>query len=318
VEQGHYLFTLLNVVNKPFVIKKGGTIKWSGDPLGAIINLEATYENLSATPYNFILEYLNEADEKSNAQRTTPVDLTMKLQGELFKPDISFDISFPSLRGRLRNYTDSKLRIITEDENELNRQVLGLIAFGSFFPSDLAYSSSGLLDGGINTLSELLSNQLSIYISELLSEVITDVDIDFNYRYYEYTEITDEEDILRTGNELEIRLKKGLFNNRLVINAGSNIDVDGGTTSSAFLAGDLLIEYLLTPDGKFKLRFYSEWDETISGTQNQTGVGFTYRKDFDKFSELFKKNRKNTFKIEKEYNVFLDNLRKAAAESIEN
>lgn len=320
VEQGHYLFTLLNVVNKPFIIKKGGTIKWDGDPLGAKINLEAAYENLSATPYNFILEYLNDADDKSNAQRTTPVDLTMKLQGELFKPDISFNIDFPNLRGRLKNFTDSKLRIIMEDENELNRQVLGLIAFGSFFPSDLAYSSSGLIDGGINTLSELLSNQLSIYLSELLSEVITDVDIDFNYRYYEYTEITEEEDILRTGSELEIRLKKGLFNNRLVINAGSNIDVDGGgtTTSSAFLAGDLLIEYLLTPDGRFKIRFYSEWDETISGTENQTGVGFTYRRDFDKFSELFKKNRKNTFKIEKEYDVFLNNLRKAAAESINN
>ncbi len=313
VEEGRYLFTLLNVVNKPFLIKKGGTISWDGDPYKAKINIEAAYDKLSTTPYNFILEYLNESDDKTEAQRTTPVDLSMKLVGELFSPDISFNIAFPQLRGRIKNYTDSKLRIINEDKNELNRQVLGLIAFGTFFPSDMAYSNSGLVDGGINTLSELLSNQLSIYLSELLSEVISDVDINFNYRYYELTDI-DDIDPIKTGSELEIRLKKGLFNNRLVINAGSNFDIDGNNNADAgaFLAGDLLVEYLLTPDGKFKMRFYSESDLTISGRRNQTGVGFTYRREFDDFKELFKRTRDNDFKIMKTYDEFLKNLRDAA------
>ncbi len=291
VEEGSYLFTLLNVVNKPFVIKKGGTINWSGDPYSAIIDIDATYDKLSTTPYNFILEYLNNEGDKSEAQKTTPIELTMHLEGELFKPDITFDIAFPNLRGRMKNFTDSKLRIIEEDENELNRQVLGLIAFGSFFPSDMAYSNTGILDGGINTLSELLSNQLSIYLSELLSEVITDVDFDINYRYYELTDVSDfnpDELSRSTGSELEIRLTKRLFNNRLSINAGGNFDVDGGE-NGAFLAGDLLIEYLLTPDGRFKLRFYQESEQTIAATrENRTGFGLTYSREFDSFRELFK------------------------------
>ncbi len=305
VEEGSYLFTLLNVVNKPFDIKKGGTISFTGDPLEAELNIEASYAKLSTTPYNFILEYLSTDEEKAAAQQTTPIDLTMKLQGILSQPDIEFDIGFPSLRGRMKNFTDSKLRIVREDENELNRQVLGLIAFGSFFPSDMAYSNSGLIDGGINTLSEMLSNQLSIYVSELLSEVITDVDFDINYRYYELSDLDElNPESFKTGSELEIRLKKGLFNNRLTINAGSNFDVDGGN-NGAFLAGDLLIEYLLTPDGRFKLRFYQESDQTITGDRrNQTGVGITYRREFDNWKDFLKRDKKNKKKIHEDFDEF--------------
>ncbi len=293
VEEGSYLFTLLNVVNKPFLIKKGGVVSFSGDPLEAVIDLEASYAKLSTTPYNFILEYLTNDGDKAQAQQTTPVDLTMKLKGILSQPDIDFDIIFPNLHGRLKNFTDNKLRIVREDENELNRQVLGLIAFGSFFPSDMAYSNTGLIDGGINTLSEMLSNQLSIYLSELLSEVITDVDFDINYRYYELSDLNElDPDAFKSGSELEIRFKKRLFNNRLTINAGSNFDIDGGE-NGAFLAGDLLIEYLLTPDGRFKLRFYQQSDQTISGERrNETGVGLTYQREFDTWKELFRKKYK--------------------------
>ena len=41
IEQGEYLFTLYNVVNKDFDINRGGVISWSGDPFEAQIRLEA-------------------------------------------------------------------------------------------------------------------------------------------------------------------------------------------------------------------------------------------------------------------------------------
>ncbi len=312
VESGSYLFTLMNVVNKPFNIKKGGSISWTGDPYGAQINLDATYAKLSTTPYNLILEYLNTDDDRTQAQNTTPIGLNMHLEGELFKPDISFDIEFPQLRGRIKSYTDNKMRILREDKHELNRQVLGLIAFGSFLPSDAAYASAGLLDGGINTLSELLSNQLSIYVSELLSEVITDVEFDINYRYYEYIDdqASNPDDLNQSGSELEIRFSKRLFNNRLTINAGSNFDVDGGD-NGAFLAGDLLIEYLLTQDGRFKIRFYSGSDVDITGRKNTTGVGLKYSREFDSFRELFGR------KVEKydDYETFRQRMQETAVKS---
>ncbi len=314
VEEGNYLFTLLNLVNKPFNIQKGGTIKWTGDPYKAIIDLEAKYANLSTTPYNFIIEYLNTDIDKSAAKQATQIDLKMYLTGELFKPDIDFDIGFPQLRGRLKNFTDSKLRIVRDDKNELNRQVLGLIAFGGFIPSDNNYNTTGVLDGSINTLSEMLSNQLSIYLSELLSEVVTGLDFDINYRYYEWKDLVQEDLNNFIGNEVEIRFSKRLLNNRLIINAGSNINAN---SSGSYLAGDLLIEYSLTDDGRFRLRFFQQTDQTLLEDRRfQTGVGISYSRDFDTFGELFRRKKKreqNT--IFDNYDEFLENLRKTAEES---
>jgi autotransporter translocation and assembly factor TamB len=43
IEQGDYLFTLQNFINKKLTIEEGGTIRWSGDPFDATINIVATY-----------------------------------------------------------------------------------------------------------------------------------------------------------------------------------------------------------------------------------------------------------------------------------
>ncbi len=58
IRQGAYLFTLLNLVNKPFTVANGGTVSWSGDPYGAQINLDATYDE-NTSVYNFISSELS-------------------------------------------------------------------------------------------------------------------------------------------------------------------------------------------------------------------------------------------------------------------
>src|SRR5690606_5689100 len=59
VSQGEYLFTLLNFVNKPFIVRQGGTIQWSGDPLDATLNLQAEYKGLRTPVYNFIADLVD-------------------------------------------------------------------------------------------------------------------------------------------------------------------------------------------------------------------------------------------------------------------
>ncbi|MDV7401062.1 translocation/assembly module TamB domain-containing protein, partial [Arthrospira platensis SPKY1] len=110
VSSGDYLFTLMNLVNKPFVVRRGGTIRWSGDPFGAKINIDAEYKDLKATLTNFLAEYLiTESDPqvKQAARTQTEVDLVMNLSGDLLKPNVAFDIQFPKVINALREYTDS-------------------------------------------------------------------------------------------------------------------------------------------------------------------------------------------------------------------
>jgi len=301
ISEGEYLFTLLNVINKPFSVKEGGTIVWNGDPFDAIINLEATYA--TTTPLTTLLsEYIegvNGSEIEAFARNSTQVDLIMYLTGALLSPEINFDLNFPNVDNELRNFTESRLNILRQDQNELNRQVFGLMVVGSFLPSGEGALSGreGLIT--FNTVTEMLSNQLSIYLTELLSEVFTDVgfisgvDFDINYSVYQSDQINlSGDDIVQTGSELELRLRNDLFNDRLSINIGGNIDWGGNTlggtdaNDGAFLAGDVVIEYTLTKDRRFKVRFYQLTDQTFEGRRNKTGLGFSYRREFDTFREF--------------------------------
>jgi len=297
IDEGEYLFTLLNVINKPFNVKRGGTINWTGDPFNADIELEATYPGRTALS-TLLIEYLDNSnpDLENLARKSTKVDLIMYLTGKLLKPDIDFDINFPNVDNELRNFVESKLNSMRSNQNELNRQVFGLMVVGSFLPGDQYALNGGEI--GFNTLSEMLSSQLSIYLTELLSEVFTDVGfisgIDFDINYSRYTsETTDgNEPGLRTGSELEVRLSNTLFNERLSVNVGGNVDwgtsTIQGPSQGAFLAGDLVLEYVLTRDKRFKVRFYQRTDQTFVGRRNKTGLGFSYRREFDSFKDFVK------------------------------
>lgn len=302
IQEGNYLFTYQNFINKPFRVKPGGTLRWTGDPYDATININAIYDGLRVPPYNFILEYLGtDANQTRAARRTTPIELNMDLVGSLLKPDIQFDINFPSIDPGIRTYTDGKLRILRDDKNELNRQVFGLIVLGNFLPSPVVNTSQQQqYITGINTLSEMLSNQLSNYLTDLLSDVVTDVgfisgiDFDVNYRLYqiEGLESVDVNDAT-TRQQFQLGLKNYLFNDRLLVNIGGNLDfnstyIDENTNLGSYIAGDFVIEYLLTADGRYKIRAYNRNETGLDfDTQvNETGVGFSYRTEFDTFSEF--------------------------------
>jgi hypothetical protein len=305
IEQGDYLFTLYNVVNKNFRVRKGGTINWSGDPFGAEIDLVAEYSGLNTTVANFIAEYLVNAspDLKNEASNSTEVDLTMHLRGELMSPIINFDIGFPNLRGTLQSYTDSKLRLLKQDQNELNKQVLGLIVAGQFIPSDVnTFSGSEII---YNTVSEFVSNQLSLLLTELFSEfieegdVLSGIDFDIAYTQYQNVDLGEGQDINR-GDELEVRLRQNFFNDRLSVLVGGNIALSSnvptvsGASSGAFVGNDLVIEYVLNKDRSLKLRVYQLLEPDIGGGRRlEIGTGLSYRKEFESFGEFLKSIRRS-------------------------
>ncbi|MEM1323547.1 MAG: translocation/assembly module TamB domain-containing protein [Bacteroidota bacterium] len=307
IETGEYLFTLYNFINKPFIVNQGGNIRWTGDPYNATIDFVAEYKGLKTSMFNLLVEYLNTDELRAEARNSTDVDLKMSLNGQLLQPNISFDIGFPSIDGQIKSFTDSKMRIVRRDPNELNRQVFGLLVIGSFLPSGQSplAGTQGII--GINTLSEMVTNQLSIYLTELLAEVFTDVgfisgvDFDINYNIYQSQDLTISGDNITTGNEIALDFKTDLFDDRLSLNFGGNIDWGSASTpgqSGAFLAGEFVLEYVLTRDRRFKVRFYQLSDQTIiSGRRNKTGLGLSFRREFDSFGEFIRGMKKTAKKI---------------------
>ena len=300
IEQGKYLFTYnyrdILKINKPFEVKRGGVISWSGDPYDAQIDLEADLKGLSQPVYNLISEFieLEGEDVQAEARRPTQVDLTMFIKGDLFEPDISFDINFPELTGGIKGNVDNKMRALRADENELNRQVFGLMMNIGFLPAtEGALGGDDAITFGVNTFSQFISNQLSLYISEFLSDIIADgsvisgTEFNVNYNVYDAGDIQN----INRASELSLQLENYLFNDRIAVKIGTDFGIglsedlvtDDVNVINTF---DVVVEWVIAKDRRFKLVVYNKNDQTILGPQTKRGVGFNYRYEFDSLQEF--------------------------------
>lgn len=294
IEEGDYLFTLLNFVNKPFNVKRGGTIRWTGDPIDAQINIEAEYKGLTASPYPLIQEYLASGQNvnlESQARRSTRVDLTMGLSGSLLSPRITFDIDMPNLVGELNTYVENKLQALKSDQERLNQQVFGLVVFGSFLPSNQTTALVNNIGAStINTFSEFLSTQLSVMFSSLLTDAVDDVkfisgvDVDLAYVQQQFELQSDQQANFSEG-EYQFRFKNRLWNDKWVITLGGDYSNQSLYTSDPYFNPETVIEWN-TPVNGLKLRVYYRAEQNFQGQIQKVGGGITYRKEFNSFLEF--------------------------------
>ena len=304
VEHGEYLFTLLNVVNKPFKIRRGGTIKWTGDPLNADINLETKYDGLYSSVSTFLQEYLIDLpDASDDALNRTEVDLLMLLKGSLLKPDISFKLGFPALTGQLKNFSDIKLNELEANPDLLNQQVFGLLVFGTFLNTSNPFQTGiikNLTSSGINTLSEMLSSQFSLFATNLLSEAFGDVKfisgVDVNVAYD-----VSEDPLLATNRidqgEFVFSLRHRLWNDKWAVTLGGNYKTSPSLYGNTNFNPESVIEWN-TPVSGLKLRVYYKSDDSFSGVKHKVGSGVTYRREFDSLID-FKNALKDRFRGKK-------------------
>ncbi|MDQ3142076.1 MAG: translocation/assembly module TamB [Bacteroidota bacterium] len=302
VEEGQYLFTLLNFVNKPFKIKRGGQIRWNGNPFNADISIDARYEGLYTNIYPFIQEYLDPSEVSlvEEAKKRTEIELTMLLRGSLLSPTVNFVLAFPGLTGTLKTYADNKLRLLEDNPDQLNQQVFGLLVFSSFLNSNNPFEGgliSNLGTSTINTISELLSNQFSLFVSNLLSEAFENVDfisgVDFNVAY----DVVDNPLIADTKlnqGEFIFSLRHRLWNDQWAVTLGGNYQAVNTFTGNSYFTPESVIEWN-TPVPGLKLRIYYKSNEAIEGQKHKIGSGISFRKEFDSFLD-FKKELKSQSK----------------------
>ena len=273
IAEGKYLFTMQNIINKPFYILQGGFIDWQGDPYDAIVDIEASYK-LRATLYDLF--------QDSSFRKFVPVELNLHLTEKLFNPNITFNIKVLNVDPTIENQVK---RLINTDE-EKYRQAVSLIVMRRFTsPSELSnraiVNTSSVV--GVNAY-EMLSNQLSNWASQISKQV----NVGVNYR---------PGDAL-TSEELEVALSTSLFNDRVTIDG--NVGVANSTTSSANqntsnLVGDFAVEVKANKEGNVRLKAFNRSNNNslinnINSPYTQ-GVGVFYSLEFNTFSELSKKFR---------------------------
>jgi hypothetical protein len=304
VEDGEYLYTAYGFIAKPFEIRRGGTVTWTGDPINASLNVSADYPGLRAPLNVFLQEYIESSSlQYADFTQRREVDLTLLLSGTLFDPTINFDIDFPILTGELKTLADSKVRTLKATENGINNQVVGLLVFRNFLPDNNPFASlSGETIGqsGNNTLTEFLTSQLSLLFSDYLSSKLADNEfitgIDFEIAVAQNTSVLGEteQDFLAgfvdfVPDEVQFNLRNRFLNDNFILNIGGNyIRQNSIGTAEDYLTGDFAIEWFITEDKRLKLRFYGnyDYDEAFAQRKQIYGFGVNYRREFGKISDF--------------------------------
>ncbi len=276
IEKGDYLFTLQNLINKKFEVEKGGSITWNGDVYEAVINMVAVYK-LKAPLSNLL------NDTAQVYKKRVPVECRISLDQKLMKPEISYDISFPTLDAETINRIESA---INTDEKK-SEQFLSLIVLNNFYKDQNASGAiqqnnydMGVAGAGV-TATELLSNQLSNWFSQISD----DVDVGVNWR--PGNEVSTD--------EVELALTTHLLNDRVSING--NLDVGGNqtttssTNSTSNIVGDFNVDVKLNKKGTISVKaFNKENDKLIyENSQYTQGVGLVYREEFNSVGDLVNK-----------------------------
>lgn len=274
VDRGSYLFTALDLINKYFTVKPGGTLLWNGNPYNAEIDLEAIKREY-AVPKPLLEGSISTADT-TLAYTSIPVDCYLKLTGLLINPEVSFDIAFPNqtnISSSITSDLNALVERIRQDQEELNRQVFALLVLGTFVPPSFAQSATynaaaGAQNTGINSLSDFASSQLNNLLSQLNTEWKFGIDYQAN--------TLDE----RQSTELILSIKRKL-SDRLEVSASVDAAAQGARPY------DISINYDITEDGNLKVKGFqkSANDPTLGNINNVTtmGVGLNYRYQFDRF-----------------------------------
>lgn len=298
IESGGYNFTLYNLINKEFEVISGSTISWVGDPYKAQMNLSAKYTQLASIQPLVVGYGLADTAQTNSARelsRKYPAQALLYLQGDLLSPNIDFGVDVEDFPSTINvTSTDAPFTIDVEsaiiafkeairaDEQELKRQVFSLIILKRF--SEPQSFDIGATDALGSSVSELLSNQLSYWITQVDENLEIDVDIN---------NLSPE-----ALNTFQLRLSYSFLDGRLRVTRDGNIlneDENGKVGSDILtLIGDFTVEYLLTPDGKFRVKMYSRNANngpgnlgSFFGNYTTTGVSLMHTQSFNNIRELF-------------------------------
>ncbi len=264
IVKGNYLFTLQNILNKPFEIEPGGTISWTGDPFDAQVSLDAKYVTKTA-----LNNYLS-----TESNQKYPVDVYLNLQGALMNPDIKFDIKIPTANTALQEELSNRL---SSDDN-MNRQAFSLLILNSFF-SDNVSSSEYVSNSVTSNTSQALFTQLSNFLAQGLGQYV-DIQLGYNPGTG-----ANPETGLTNNEELEVGISKTFFDDKITVN--SVVDVPVGSNPNS-IVGDVEVEYQISEKVRAKAFNRSNQDNPALDKLSpySQGVGVLYRTDFDTFGEL--------------------------------
>ncbi|MBA3665366.1 MAG: translocation/assembly module TamB domain-containing protein [Bacteroidetes bacterium] len=301
VTEGSYVVSLENVIKKKFKIEPGSTITWNGDPLDAIVNISATYY-VRATPIDLVAGQVSGSELDSYRQRY-PFLIYLKLRGPILTPNIAFELQLQQGdKGAAGGSINAKLEQLNDNPSALNKQVFALLVLNRFVQENpLQTETNASENAARTTVGKILSAQLN----QLSSKIVPGVDVNFDVQSYDDYSSGKSEGRTQVG----VGVSKQLFNERLSVQVGGAVDVEGEKAkqnNATDITGDVILEYKLTKDGRYRLKGFrnNQYQGALEGQIIQTGAGIIYVRDFNEWIQLLTRVKKDTIPVnQKNLNV---------------
>ncbi|MBF9223850.1 translocation/assembly module TamB domain-containing protein [Hymenobacter ruricola] len=326
VARGQYHMSLYNLAQRDFILARGSSITWDGDPYNATLNLTAIYKVQAAPAELLASQGEDDPTSQTVSRNRLPFNVLLKVTDQLSKPTIGFDITLPeNQRAALNGQVEAKLAQLRQPNqtSELSKQVFSLLILGRFVAQNPFQTSSG--EGLVATqlrgsASAVLTDQLSNLTDKYLSGLGLDLGVT-NQADYSTGEA-------RSRTDLNVAVRRQLLNNRLTVRVGTDIALSGGSgngttqgqTSPSNFAGDVSLEYQVLADGRLRVRVFRQnsYDDIDGSGIVRTGAALVFQRDYRDLKELFSKvpkdikaERKANRKQEKE-------AKKAEQDSVQN
>ncbi len=265
IDEGIYLFTLENIIEKPFDITPGSTIRWTGDPLDARLDIAATYglktsigPAVSGTGYD-------------SWRMRIPVECSIHLTDRLSAPTLSFDITAPNATPETQSILNSFL-----DTPEMTAtQFFFLVATGNFYDYEGGAGNIGAA-AGTTTAFDFISNQVM--------SLIPAQNLGIGIRYRPQTETT--------SDEWGLGLTRQLWGERLLLEIEGNYDTRNNqsaayTENMRNFTGDFYLTGILDRRGTLRAKAFSRTITRFDENQGlqESGAGIYFTEEFNTFGE---------------------------------
>ncbi len=285
LQSGKFDFSLGNIVRRNFTIREGSKITWDSDPMAPMVDIVGYYHTTASLRDLFG----SESSQIATDRTSVPVNCVLHMTDELFNPILNFAVELPQSDESVQSQVNS---MINTDEM-LMRQVIYLLVFNRFYTPDYLQNTQNV---GLNETYSLLSSTITGQINSWLSKLTDVFTMGFNFR-------TDGEGET-ASQEYEANFQLHPIN-QLIING--NFGYRYNDLSNRPFFGDLDIEYLLTPNGKFRAKAFTHTVDKYSLRQANTvqGIGFVFKHDFnwenksDKLTTGDKQSQRDTETIPK-------------------
>jgi len=279
------VYELKNIVNKNFKVKQGGKIYWSGSPFDAYLDIIAV-NKVKANP-SILLENVQ-------GTRDIDVDLITNITGNLYEPQMKFDINLP----KASSIVQSELAYKINDENKKMTQFFSLLSMGTFANVD----EFNLANGGSSFLRGTLSERISSAFSNFLQNDNDLIQVGINL---ELGDSNNELERLRTDDQVDITFKTNIYK-KIIVNGVVGVPIGSNTQSSVF--GEIEVELPLNKAETFRAKAYNRRNEVqfdILDSEGYTqGLGLSYEFNWDTTSEFLEKiglkKLKEKLKLKKE------------------